>query len=145
MAWSGVLLCDWLFFKTLSTLVEQVPNTSEIVGITTWGSVIGRSQSLEEPELCIDVWTLILWRPYLKWKSQWLMLRKPKSLCMLFRLNQQGSLCGGRRKLFKKSTYVSSENTDLFIWKIGSTFTHLPCSEFKVWYPWPSTVAGKPP
>lgn len=54
MAWSGVL-CDWLFLKTLSTLVEQVPNTSEIVGITTRGSVIGRSQSLEEPELRINV------------------------------------------------------------------------------------------
>lgn len=36
-------------------------------------------------------------------------------VCMLFRLDQQGSLFGGRRKLLKKTTYVSSENTDLFI------------------------------
>lgn len=145
MAWSGVILCDCLFLNTLSTLVEQVPNTSVIVDITLWGSETGRSQSLEEPELRISVWVLTLWCSYLKRKPQWLILRKPKSLCMLFRLDQQGSLFGGRRKLCKKTTYVSSENTDLFIWKLGSIFTHLPCSEFKVWYPWPSTVAGKPP
>lgn len=56
-------------------------------------------------------------RPYFKRKSQWLVLRKPKSLCMLFRLDQQGSLFGGRRELFKKTTCVSFENTDLLFEK----------------------------
>lgn len=145
MAWSGVILCDWLFLKILSTLVEQVPNTSEIVGIPLWGGVTGRSQSLEEPELCLSVWVLPILTLLSQEEVSMTCSKEAKSLCMLFRLDQQGSLFGGRRKLFKKTTYVSSENTDLFIWKIGSTFTHLPCSEFKVWYPWPSTVAGKPP
>jgi len=36
---------------------------------------------------------------------------------MLFRLDQQGSLFGGRRELFKKTTYVSFENTDLLFEK----------------------------
>ena len=55
--------------------------------------------------------------PYFKRKSQWLVLRKPKSLCMLFRLDQQGSLFGGGRELFKKTTCVSFENTDLLFEK----------------------------
>lgn len=50
-------------------------------------------------------------------EAQWLVLREPKSLCMLFRLDQQGSLFGGRRELFKKTTYVSFENTDLLFEK----------------------------
>lgn len=33
MAWSRAVLCDWLFLKTLSALVQKIPNTSEIVGI----------------------------------------------------------------------------------------------------------------
>lgn len=33
MAWSGAVLCDWLFLKTLSALVQKIPNTSEIVGL----------------------------------------------------------------------------------------------------------------
>lgn len=146
MAWSGVTLCDWLFLKILSTLVEQVANTCEIVGIPLWGVWLGDPSLLRSLSYAWVCESFRYWRSYLKRKSQWLVLRKPKSLCMLFRLDQQGgSLFGGRRRLFKKTTDVSSENTDLFIWKIGSTFTHLPCSEFKVWYPWPSTVAGKPP
>lgn len=39
--------------------------------------------------------------------------KEAKSLCMLFRLGQQGSLFGGRRALFKKTPCVSFENTDL--------------------------------
>lgn len=33
MAWSGAVLYDWLFLKTLSALVQKIPKTSEIVGI----------------------------------------------------------------------------------------------------------------
>lgn len=32
--WEMAILCDWLILKTLSALVQQVLNTSQIVGIT---------------------------------------------------------------------------------------------------------------
>lgn len=42
MAWSRAVLCDWLFLKTLSALVQKITNTSEILGIAVqkesdWG------------------------------------------------------------------------------------------------------------
>lgn len=42
MAWSGAVLCDWLFLKTLSAVVQKIPNTSDIVGLAVqkesdWG------------------------------------------------------------------------------------------------------------
>lgn len=53
MAWSRAVLCDWLFLKTLSALVQKIRSTSEIVCIAVqkesdWG---GKSQPFEEPEL----------------------------------------------------------------------------------------------
>lgn len=42
MAWFRAVLCDWLFLKTLSALVQKIPNTSKTVGIAVqkesdWG------------------------------------------------------------------------------------------------------------
>lgn len=44
MAWPRAVLCDWLFLKTLSALVQKIRSTSEIVGIAVqkesdWGGV----------------------------------------------------------------------------------------------------------